>query len=31
MLKDGVVLEDDSDRIIVNQYSFCELIKRFLI
>ena len=30
MLKDGVVLEDDSDRIIVNQYSFCELIKRLL-
>ena len=30
MLKDGVVLEDDSDRIIVNKYSFCELIKRLL-
>lgn len=30
MLKDGVVLEDSGDRIVVNQYSFCELIKHLL-
>jgi len=30
MLKDSVVLEDSGNRIIVNQYSFCELIKHLL-
>ena len=30
MLKDGVILEDSEDRIIVNQYSFCELVKHLL-
>ena len=30
MLKDGVVLKDSEDRIVVNQYSFCELIKHLL-
>ena len=30
MLKDGIVLEDSGNRIIVNQYSFCELIKHLL-
>ncbi len=30
MLKDGVVLEDGRNRIVVNQYSFCELIKHLL-
>ena len=30
MLKDSVVLEDRGNRIIVNQYSFCELIKHLL-
>ncbi|WP_305383282.1 hypothetical protein [uncultured Bacteroides sp.] len=30
MLKDGIVLEDSGNRVIVNQYSFCELIKHLL-
>ena len=30
MLKDGIVLENNDDRIVVNQYSFCELIKHLL-
>lgn len=30
MLKDGVVLENSGNRIVVNQYSFCELIKHLL-
>ena len=30
MLKDSVVLEDSGNMIIVNQYSFCELIKHLL-
>lgn len=30
MLKDGIVLEDNGDRIVVNQYSFCELLKHLL-
>lgn len=30
MLKDGVVLEDSGGRIVINQYSFCELIKHLL-
>ena len=30
MLKDGVVLEDNGGRIVINQYSFCELIKHLL-
>ena len=30
MLKDSVVLEDSGNIIIVNQYSFCELIKHLL-
>lgn len=30
MLKDGVILENGGNRIIVNQYSFCELIKHLL-
>ena len=30
MLKDSVVLEDSGNRIIVNQYSFYELIKHLL-
>lgn len=30
MLKDGVILEDNGDRIVFNQYSFCELIKHLL-
>lgn len=30
MLKDGIVLDDGGDRIVVNQYSFCELIKHLL-
>lgn len=30
MLKDGVILEDGGNRIVVNQYSFCELIKHLL-
>lgn len=30
MLKDSVVLEDSGNRIIVNQYSFCELIRHLL-
>ena len=30
MLKDSVVLEDSGNRIIVNQYSFCDLIKHLL-
>ena len=31
MLKDGIVLEDSESRIVVNQYSFCELIKYILV
>ncbi len=30
MLKDGIVFIDGGDRIVVNQYSFCELIKHLL-
>lgn len=30
MLKDGIVFKDGGDRIVVNQYSFCELIKHLL-
>lgn len=30
MLKDGIILEDNGDRIVFNQYSFCELIKHLL-
>ena len=31
MLKDGIVLEDSDGRIVVNQYSFCELVKYILV
>ena len=30
MLKDGIVLEDNGDSVVFNQYSFCELIKHLL-
>ncbi len=30
MLKDGIVFKDGGDRIVFNQYSFCELIKHLL-
>ncbi len=31
MLKDGIVLEDNNGKIVMNQYSFCELIKHLLV
>lgn len=31
MLKDGVVLNDNNDIFVINQYSFCELIKHLLV
>ena len=30
MLKDGIVFKDGGNRIVFNQYSFCELIKHLL-
>ena len=30
MLKDGIILEENGERIVFNQYSFCELIKHLL-
>lgn len=30
MLKDGIILRDNDDRLVFNQYSFCELIKHLL-
>lgn len=31
MLKDGVILNDNNDIFVINQYSFCELIKHLLV
>lgn len=30
MLKDGIIFIDGDNKIVVNQYSFCELIKHLL-
>ena len=31
MVRDGIVLKEEDDQVIFNQYSFCELVKRLLV